>query len=127
LASYGLHVGVVFQLIDDVLDYDASPVETGKNLGDDLAEGKPTLPLLHAMHRGTQEQSELIRKAIENGGHENLPAVLDAIESTGSIPYTAQAAQREADLAIAALDPLPASRHKEALYGLAEFSVSRTY
>jgi octaprenyl-diphosphate synthase len=127
LAAYGSHLGVAFQLIDDVLDYDASPVETGKNLGDDLAEGKPTLPLLHAMHRGTPEQSQLIRKAIENGGHENLSAVLDAIESTGSIPYTAQAAQREADLAIAALDPLPASRYKEALYRLAEFSVSRTY
>jgi octaprenyl-diphosphate synthase len=127
LATYGSHLGIAFQLIDDVLDYHASPVETGKNLGDDLAEGKPTLPLLHAMHMGTPEQSRLIREAIQNGGHENLPAVLAAIESTESIPYTAQAAQREADLAIAALEPLPASRYKDALYRLAEFSVSRTY
>jgi len=127
LASYGLHLGIAFQLIDDVLDYSASPGDTGKNLGDDLAEGKPTLPLLRAMRRGTPDEAQLIRKAIENGGHENMSAVLAAIESTGSIPYTAQAAQREADQAIAALDPLPASTYKEALYSLAEFSVNRTY
>ena len=127
LAGYGLHLGVAFQLIDDVLDYKASPVETGKNLGDDLAEGKPTLPLLHAMHVGAPEQAQLIRKAIEHGEHENLSAVLAAIESTDSIPYTAQAAQREADRAIAALEPLPASAYKEALYSLADFSVNRTY
>jgi octaprenyl-diphosphate synthase len=127
LASYGLHLGIAFQLIDDVLDYNASPGDTGKNLGDDLAEGKPTLPLLRAMQLGTPDEAQLIRTAIENGGHENLTAVLAAIESTGSIPYTAQAAQREADQAIAALEPLPASRYKEALYSLAEFSVNRTY
>jgi octaprenyl-diphosphate synthase len=127
LASYGLHLGIAFQLIDDVLDYSASPVDTGKNLGDDLAEGKPTLPLLRAMRKGTPGEAQLIRKAIENGGHENMSAVLAAIESTGSIPYTARAAQREADQAIAALDALPASTYKEALYSLAEFSVNRTY
>ena len=127
LGSYGLHLGIAFQLIDDVLDYQASPGDTGKNLGDDLAEGKPTLPLLRAMHRGTPEESQLIRKAIENGGHENLSAVLAAIESTESISYTAQAAQREAEQAMAALDPLPASTYKEALFSLAEFSVNRTY
>ncbi len=127
LASYGLHLGIAFQLIDDVLDYSASPGDTGKNLGDDLAEGKPTLPLLRAMRKGTPGEAQLIRKAIENGGHENISAVLAAIESTGSIPYTAQAAQREADQAIAALDALPASTYKEALYSLAEFSVNRTY
>jgi octaprenyl-diphosphate synthase len=127
LASYGLHLGIAFQLIDDVLDYSASPVDTGKNLGDDLAEGKPTLPLLRAMRKGTPGEAQLIRKAIENGGHENMSAVLAAIESTGSIPYTARAAQREADQAITALDALPASTYKEALYSLAEFSVNRTY
>lgn len=126
LASYGLHLGVAFQLIDDVLDYSASPEDTGKNVGDDLAEGKPTLPLIHAIHRGTPSQAKLIRKAIENGGHDNMQAVCAIIESTGGIPYTAQAAQREADLAIKALDPLPDSAYKEALYGLAEFSVSRS-
>jgi octaprenyl-diphosphate synthase len=127
LASYGRHLGIAFQLIDDVLDYSASPVDTGKNLGDDLAEGKPTLPLLRAMNKGTPDEAELIRKAIENGGHENMSAVLAAIESTGSISYTAQAAQREARQAVTALDPLPSSTYKEALYSLAEFSVSRTF
>jgi len=127
LASYGLHLGIAFQLIDDVLDYSASPVDTGKNLGDDLAEGKPTLPLLHAMNKGTPDEAHIIRKAIENGGHENMSAVLAAIESTGSISYTAQAAQREARQAITALDPLPSSTYKKALYSLAEFSVGRTY
>jgi octaprenyl-diphosphate synthase len=127
LASYGLHLGVAFQLVDDVLDYSASPEDTGKNVGDDLAEGKPTLPLIHAIHKGTPAQANLIRKAIENGGHDNMQAVCAIIESTGAIPYTAHAAQREADLALAALDPLPASAYKEALHGLAEFSVNRTY
>jgi octaprenyl-diphosphate synthase len=127
LASYGLHLGVAFQLVDDVLDYSASPEDTGKNVGDDLAEGKPTLPLIHAIHKGTPAQASLIRKAIENGGHDNMQAVCAIIESTGAIPYTAHAAQREADLALAALDPLPASAYKEALHGLAEFSVNRTY
>jgi len=126
LASYGLHLGIAFQLIDDVLDYSASPEDTGKNVGDDLAEGKPTLPLIHAMHKGTPGQAKLIRKAIENGGHDNMQDVCAVIEATGGIPYTAQAAQREADLAIAALDPLPESACKEALYGLAEFSVNRS-
>ena len=122
-----MHLGVAFQLIDDVLDYSASPEDTGKNLGDDLAEGNPTLPLLHAMSTGTAEQALLIRKAIENGGHDNMSAVFAAIESTGGIPYTAQAAQQEADQAIAAIEPLPASPYKEALYSLAEFSVNRAY
>jgi octaprenyl-diphosphate synthase len=79
------------------------------------------------MCQGTPEQARMIRKAIENGGHENMSAVCAAIESTGGIPYTAKAAQREADLAIAALEPLPESSYKEALYSLAEFSVSRKY
>jgi len=127
LASYGMHLGIAFQLIDDVLDYSASPEDTGKNLGDDLAEGNPTLPLIHAMSHGTPEQAQLIRKAIENGGHDNMSAVCAAIESTGGIPYTANAAQREADLAIAALEPLPESTYKDALYSLAEFSVNRRY
>ncbi len=127
LASYGLHLGICFQLIDDVLDYSASPEDTGKNLGDDLAEGKPTLPLIHAMHRGTPAQTKVIRRAIENGGYDNMQAVCAIIESTGGIPYTAQAAQREADLAISALDHLPDSPYRDALYNLAEFSVNRTY
>jgi octaprenyl-diphosphate synthase len=127
LAEYGLHLGIAFQLIDDVLDYSASPEDTGKNVGDDLAEGKPTLPLIHALHKGTPSQARLIRRAIENGGHDNMQAVCAIIESTGAIPYTAQAAQREAELAIQALTPVPGSAYKEALYSLAEFSVNRRY
>lgn len=127
LASYGLHLGTAFQLVDDVLDYSASPEDTGKNVGDDLAEGNPTLPLIHAMHKGTPQQASLIRKAIENGGHDNMQAVCAIIESTGAIPYTAEAAQREADLAIEALKPLPQSVFRDTLYSLAEFSISRTY
>ena len=126
LASYGLHLGIAFQLIDDVLDYSASPEDTGKNVGDDLAEGKPTLPLIHAIHKGTPGQAKLIRKAIENGGHDNMQDVCAVIESTGGIPYTAQAAKNEAELAIEALSPLPESAYREALYGLAEFSVNRS-
>jgi len=127
LSAFGLHLGNAFQLIDDVLDYSASPEETGKNLGDDLADGNPTLPLIHAMQHGTPEQAEIIRRAIENGEHENMTAVCAAIESTGAIEYTAQAARHEAGKAINALDPLPSSPYKKALRGLAEFSVNRRY
>ncbi|MDH3979777.1 MAG: polyprenyl synthetase family protein [Gammaproteobacteria bacterium] len=127
LANYGLHLGIAFQLIDDVLDYSASPEDTGKNVGDDLAEGKPTLPLIRAIHQGTPGQARLLRRAIENGGHDNMQDVCAIIESTGAIPYTAKAAQREADLALEALAPLPESVYKNALYRLAEFSVNRNY
>jgi octaprenyl-diphosphate synthase len=127
LAGYGRHVGTAFQLVDDVLDYTATPDQTGKNIGDDLSEGKPTLPLIYAMHHGTPEQSRFIKEAIERGGADNIAAVCAAIESAGAIPYTSQAAQREAALAIAALDPLPATPYRDALYGLAEFSVNRNY
>ena len=127
MARYGMHLGTAFQLIDDALDYGASGDDIGKNIGDDLAEGKPTLPLIHAMRNGTPEQVAVIRAAIENGGLEQIDTVLQAIESTHAIAYTAQSAQDEADLAIEALAELPAGPYKEALYGLAEFSVNRSY
>ncbi len=127
MARYGMHLGTAFQLIDDALDYSASAAEMGKNLGDDLAEGKPTLPLIHAMRNGTPEQAEIIRNAIEKGGLERIEEVRAAIESTQAIAYTSQSAREEADLAIAALAPLPESPYKDALYGLAEFSVNRNY
>jgi octaprenyl-diphosphate synthase len=127
MARYGMHLGTAFQLIDDALDYGSSGEDIGKNIGDDLAEGKPTLPLIHAMRHGNSEQVAAIRKAIENGGLEQIATVLEAIESTQAIAYTAQSAQNEADLAIEALTDLPASPYKEALYGLAEFSVNRSY
>ena len=127
MARYGMHLGTAFQLIDDALDYSASAAEMGKNLGDDLAEGKPTLPLIHAMRNGTPEQAEIIRNAIEKGGLERIDEVRAAIESTQAIAYTSQSAREEADLAITALAPLPESPYKDALYGLAEFSVNRNY
>ncbi len=127
MARYGVHLGTAFQLIDDALDYGLAGKNIGKNIGDDLAEGKPTLPLIYAMRSGTPEQVKAIRRAIENGGRSHIEPVLEAIESTNAIAYTAQAAQREANTAIEALADLPASPYKEALYGLAEFSVSRSY
>jgi len=127
MARFGMHLGTAFQLIDDALDYGSSSEDIGKNIGDDLAEGKPTLPLIHAMRNGTPEQVKAIRAAIEKGGREGIDTVMEAIESTRAIAYTAQSAQDEADLAIEALAELPAGPYKEALYGLADFSVNRSY
>jgi len=127
LARYGKHLGTAFQLVDDALDYRASSAELGKNLGDDLAEGKPTLPLIHALKHGNAEQQHLIRSAIENGGVDALERITIAIESTGGLEYTARLARREADLAIGALAELPDSAHIQALRELAEFAVSRSY
>ena len=127
LADYGLHLGIAFQLVDDALDYGSSAEILGKNVGDDLAEGKPTLPLIQAMATGTPQQREVIRKSIEEGGRDHIDAILQAIESTDAIAYTAALAQREAQLAKEALNALPASPYTEALRELADFSVSRTY
>ena len=127
LAAYGMHLGTAFQLIDDVLDYSASSEEMGKNVGDDLAEGKPTLPLIYAMRNGTHEQAAVVRKAIEDGGHDLIEPVTEAIQATGAIAYTEQVARDEADRAIACLESLPDSPYKEAMIVLAEFSVNRTY
>lgn len=127
LGAYGRHLGNAFQLVDDSLDYRSSPSELGKNIGDDLAEGKPTLPLIHALRTGSREQRSLLQNAIGKGGLEDLPAVIRAIESCGGLAYTAALAQSEADQAIAALDPIPESVHKQALRELAEFALSRSY
>ena len=127
MANYGMHLGTAFQLIDDVLDYSGQHDETGKNLGDDLAEGKPTLPLLYAMKYGTPAQAMLIRSAIEQGGLQDFTLVLDAIHATGALRYAAQQAQREVDIACAALTPLPDSNYKQTLLELAAFSVTRTH
>ena len=127
MAHYGMHLGTAFQLIDDALDYGSSGDNIGKNIGDDLAEGKPTMPLIYAMRMGTPAQVKAIREAIERGGLDKIEQVQEAIESTHAIAYTAQSAQQEADLAIEALAELPASPYKEALYGLVDFSVNRSY
>ena len=125
LARFGLHLGTAFQLIDDVLDYNASSAELGKNIGDDLAEGKPTLPLIHAMRHGTPEQARIIREAIEHGGLEYIEIVTRTIESTGALDYTSRLAEREAEQAIASLALLADSSAKDALVGLARFAVNR--
>ncbi|MCC5870123.1 MAG: octaprenyl diphosphate synthase [Gammaproteobacteria bacterium] len=127
MAAYGRHLGTAFQLVDDALDYSAESSETGKNLGDDLAEGKPTLPLIRAMQRGTPAQRSLIRQAIEHGGRGELDAIRAAIESTGALEYTLALAQTEASLAENALHALPDSDFKDALAALAGFAVRRRF
>jgi len=127
LAAYGRHLGNAFQLIDDALDYNCSAAERGKNIGDDLAEGKPTLPVIYALRHGTPAQRAMLRKAIETGGLAELGPVLQAIESSGGLAYTAQLAQGEADQALAALAPIPETVHLEALRQLAGFAISRSY
>lgn len=126
MQDYGRYLGTAFQLVDDIMDYAADSDEMGKNVGDDLAEGKPTLPLLYAMWHGSEEQKTLIKDAIEkNNGMDNLQQILDAMEQTGSLVYTKQQALRAADQAIDALAPLPDSQYKQALIGLAHLSVER--
>jgi octaprenyl-diphosphate synthase len=127
LRRYGRHLGIAFQLVDDALDYRGDSAELGKNVGDDLAEGKPTLPLIHALRQGTPEQAALIRRAIEQGGSDDLPAVTAAIESTGGLDYTASLARAEVDRATEALAGVPDSAFRRGLAALAEFAVTRTH
>jgi octaprenyl-diphosphate synthase len=127
LANYGMHLGIAFQLIDDALDYSADAATLGKNIGDDLAEGKPTLPLIHCMKTGTPEQAELIRNAIISGAADQIEQVRSAIESTDSITYTARRAEEQARLAMQSAENMPDSPYKQALLDLALYSVHRTF
>ncbi|MBN1239089.1 MAG: octaprenyl diphosphate synthase [Gammaproteobacteria bacterium] len=127
LVAFGRHLGLAFQLVDDALDYDAKPEELGKNIGDDLAEGKPTLPLIYAMDHGSAAERHMIREAIETGGTQNLTSIQLAIETSGGLRYTAGRAREEAEAAIAALAPLPQSKYRDGLCGLALFAVNRRY
>ncbi len=126
MAAYGRHLGTAFQLVDDALDYSASTEELGKNIGDDLAEGKPTLPLLHALWHSEGEHAQRIRKAIEGGGLEDISFITGAIESTGGIEYTLALAREEASKATGNLALLPSGPYTDALYGLARFAVDRS-
>ena len=126
LAAYGMHLGTAFQLIDDVLDYSGDAAAIGKSLGDDLAEGKPTLPLIHALRTGNGQQAGVVRHAILDGGREDFAGVLEAIRACGSLDYARAAALRESSAAAAALEPLPASEFRESLLELASFSVDRS-
>jgi len=126
MQAYGKHLGTAFQLVDDVLDYTAKADEMGKNAGDDLAEGKPTLPLLHAMWNAQPEEAHLIRKAIENAdGIAHFNRILAVMHTTGSIKYTQQLAEVEAQKAKDSLADVPESPFKQALIGLADVSINR--
>lgn len=127
MARYGMHLGTAFQLIDDVLDYSGDEATTGKHLGDDLAEGKPTLPLIHAMKRGSAAQSACVRHAIEAGGRDALPGVLEAIHSTGALDETRRHAEAEAQLALEAITGLPPSTYRDSLVQLPPFAVARDF
>lgn len=127
LRDFGKHLGLAFQLVDDVLDYDGEPELIGKNLGDDLAEGKMTLPLIRALQQAPATQAEQLRQAVRTGALEQLDEVLAAIESTGAIAYTAQLAQHHAAQAKALLGRLPDSSCKAALGDLLEFTVLRRF
>jgi len=127
LARYGMHLGTAFQLIDDVLDYSGDFLKTGKNIGDDLAEGKPTLPLLYAMKHGTAEQAVSIRQAIEHGGLTEFQSVLAAIKDTNSLQYTRDQARHEIEIACEAISVLADTKYKSALLQLAAFAVDRSF
>lgn len=127
MAKYGMHLGTAFQLIDDVLDYQGSEAEIGKNVGDDLAEGKPTLPLIYIMQHGNRQEKKLVREAITNGGRQYIDPIMNAVENTGAMQYTEKLAQREAELAAEYLHSVPEGPYKDALLTLAEFSVNRSF
>lgn len=127
LARYGMHLGTAFQLVDDVLDYSGDEDATGKHLGDDLAEGKPTLPLIHAMQQGSAAQSACVRHAIEEGGRNAFPEVMAAIRATGALDETRRHAEAEAKLALEVIAMLPASTYKDSLVQLPPFAVARDF
>lgn len=127
LGIYGMHLGTAFQIIDDVLDYSGTSEVIGKNVGDDLAEGKPTLPLLFAMKHGSAEQAEIIRNAIEHGDASHFDQILGIVQSTGALDHARQQAEAEASLAREALATIPDSQYKTALLELSVFAVSRAF
>ena len=126
-AEYGRSIGTAFQLIDDVLDYSGDAKETGKNVGDDLREGKPTLPLIHLMHHGSDDQKALVRACIENGDEQHFDAILSAISASGALEYTRRAAENAGAQAALAITILPNSPYKISLLDLCQFAVHRNH
>jgi octaprenyl-diphosphate synthase len=127
LARYGMHLGTSFQLVDDVLDYTGEQGAIGKNLGDDLAEGKMTLPLIRAIAVGSPADAALIRAAITDGRLAKFAPVMDVLARTGALDYTRRCAVRESDTAAECVTDLPPSPHRESLLELASFAARRTY
>jgi octaprenyl-diphosphate synthase len=127
LQAYGKHLGIAFQLIDDALDYSASSEALGKNVGDDLAEGKPTLPLIRAMEVGNDSQRQLLREAIENGQSNSFDEIRQVIADTGALQYTIERAQSEAQAARRAIAGLDDSEYRQAMIFLADYAVERSY
>jgi len=127
LRQYGDALGIAFQLMDDLLDYSGDAAEMGKNVGDDLAEGKPTLPLIYTMRNGSAEQAALVRSAIQKGGTDDITPIRAAVTECGALDYTARLAQEHADRAVALLDALPASTYRDSLEQLARFAVKRSF
>ena len=127
LAAYGRHLGTAFQIADDVLDYSSDAAQMGKNVGDDLAEGKTTLPLIFAMQRGSDEQRELIRQAIRDGGLQDIDQVMRAVTETRALDSSIESARAEAQQARDALNVLPSSPYREAMAKLADYAVARVH
>jgi octaprenyl-diphosphate synthase len=127
LGDYGMHLGTAFQIVDDVLDYSGSSDVIGKNVGDDLAEGKPTLPLLFAMKHGTPEQAEIVRNAIKQGDASRFDEILAIVQGTGALDHARRQAEAESLLARQALEAIPDSQYKTALLELSAFAVSREF
>src|SRR5436190_1061967 len=127
MAHYGTHLGIAFQLIDDALDYSGTSSQLGKNLGDDLAEGKPTLPLIYALQQANAEQAQLIREAITKGNQQHLTAILAILHSTLTIEYTHKLAQHHIQQALMHLNSIPDSTYRQALMQLANFVSKRSY
>jgi octaprenyl-diphosphate synthase len=126
MSDYGLHLGIAFQLVDDALDYNSSNENIGKNIGDDLAEGKPTLPLIQAIKHADADQRKRLQGIVEHGGLDEIDFVMEMIRASDAIAYTERLARSEAELAKSALQKIPDSPFREALAGLANFSVART-
>jgi len=125
MGRYGHHLGMAFQLVDDALDYNGNTEDLGKNVGDDLAEGKPTLPLIYAMKNGTAAQAELIRMAIKEGGIEHMNEIMEAIHATGALDYTMNCAKEHSNQAKGCLISLPTSKEQQAMLELADFAIQR--
>ncbi len=127
LSRYGAQLGMAFQLIDDAIDYTGTVEQIGKNIGDDLSEGKATMPLIYAMKHGSEAEAALLRSAIETQSCDNIEEIRKIVEATGAIEYTSRCAATEAELAIEALKELPHSPYKEGMVALAEFAAQRNF